>query len=74
MYNIIHYNQDGEKLYSAPIKRVDIITSHSLFYHSEQKSAVYRIYTTLTSVNLERGIITAYYLDGSYIIITKINA
>lgn len=72
-YCVTHYNQEGEKINALRCKRVDIVTSHSLYYYDNSDKLVYRVFSSVTSVNLEAGIITVYYLNGSYIIIKKAN-
>jgi len=70
-YTIRHYNGEGERIVSLLAMRIDIVSSHSLFYYANSDYLVYRVFSSVSSVNIERGIITVYYVDHSYIIITE---
>ena len=69
-YNVFHYSMDGELMHSLAACRIDIVNSHSIFYVLLSETKTYRVFTSVLSVNIERGIITVYYSDGSYIVIT----
>lgn len=72
-YTVIHYNQDAERIISLGACRIDIVNSHSLFYYSNIDYQAYRIFSEVSNVNIEPGIITVYYVNGSYVVITQKN-
>lgn len=72
-YKMIHYTSDGQTITYFRCKRIDIVNSHSLFYYDCSDHKIYRIFSDVNNVNLEAGIITVYYINGSYVVITKVN-
>lgn len=71
-YLVTSYDGDCHRIFVKCCKRVDITTYQSLFYPTSEPDKPIRLITELKSVNLEHGIITAYYKNESYITITLI--
>jgi len=72
-YWVKHFTQEGEKINFLRCKRVDVVNSHSLYYYDNSDTLAYRIFSEVASINIEAGIITVYYINGTYVIIVKAN-
>lgn len=66
----VHYDNNGNKISAVVCSRIDITESRSLFY-SARTGFCRRYFSTVISICIEAATITVYYLDNSYIIITK---
>lgn len=73
IYNVIAY-RGTKHLFNVRSCHIDIDDSQTVIYMVKQhENNVIRVNHLLKSVNLSRGIITVYYCNDDYLIITKAN-
>jgi hypothetical protein len=70
LYQIEFYSAEGEKKMEELFRVIDITTNQTIL-QNWNSGKTERLNIELKSFNIVNGVITVYYLDNSYIIITK---
>jgi hypothetical protein len=66
----VMYDNDSKMVFYFLCSRVDITDNESIFYLYDNIEVAHLPWY-MKSFNIERGIITAYYANGSYVILTN---
>ncbi len=67
---VIIFSAEGKVLFNTACVRVDITDNESIFYIFGERSAMHLPWS-IYSTNVERGIITVYYINNSYAVLTN---